>query len=273
MASFNATNVNYRDNYFQHTDLTPIRGEPTNETLKTLVNEIKENAQTVHSTLVGGANGHLGLVLTTARYNQIAPGQPYVRPIFPGTLTIPPGQTNAQALITRDQHNEAIRLFQETEAIHNALVQQLVKVVDPMYLQALRNPITNKFNVPIHEIIQHLATTYGKSTAKQHQAKEHEIISMTYNTNLPVDVVFTPIDDFVDLSDLVGVPKSEQQKIQYAYLIFQKCGKFKSDLKTWNRNDRSVYNSITHIFISSSTTREHSSKSTFGHTHFSWATM
>ena len=102
MASFNAANFNYRDNYFQHTDLTPIRCEPTNETLKTLVIEIKANAQTVHYTLGGGDNGHIGLVLTTARYNQIAPGQPYIRPIFPGTLTIPPGQTNAQAIITMD---------------------------------------------------------------------------------------------------------------------------------------------------------------------------
>ena len=166
MASFNTANVNYCDNYFQHTDLTPIRGEPTNETLKTLVNEIKADAQTVHSTLGGGANDHLGLVLTTARCNRIAPGQPYVRPIFPGTLNIPPRQTNAQALITRDQHNEAMRLFQETEAIHNALIQQLVKAVDAMYLQALRNLITNKFNVPIHDIVQHLTTTYGKLTAK-----------------------------------------------------------------------------------------------------------
>ena len=55
----NAQGTNFRETHFQHADLTPIRGKPKNATLKVLINELKANAQTVHSNLGGGANGHL----------------------------------------------------------------------------------------------------------------------------------------------------------------------------------------------------------------------
>ena len=55
----NAQGSNYRETHFQHADLTPIRDEPKNETLTVLINELKANAQTVHSNLGGGVNGHL----------------------------------------------------------------------------------------------------------------------------------------------------------------------------------------------------------------------
>ena len=51
-----ATNsaVNYRELYFEYPDLTKIHGEPTFETIKTIEDELKANAQSVYSTL-GGA--------------------------------------------------------------------------------------------------------------------------------------------------------------------------------------------------------------------------
>ena len=97
MTTMNAQGANYRESHFQHADLTPIRGEPKNETLKVLINELKANAQTVHSSLGGGAHGHLGLVLMPPKYNLVAPGTPYIRPTFPGALTILPNTTNVQA--------------------------------------------------------------------------------------------------------------------------------------------------------------------------------
>ena len=127
-----------------------------------------------------------------------------------------------------------MRLFKETEVVHNALIQQLVKAIEPMYLKQLCNPITNQFSISLCDIPQHLTKTYGNLTVKWLQAKEQDVTEMTYNNTLPVDVVFTPIDDYTDISKVAGVPKSEAQKIQLPYLIFQKCGKFKSDLKNWN---------------------------------------
>jgi hypothetical protein len=47
-------------------------GKPTYETLQTLVTELKANAGSVPSTLGGGQNGHLGIILSPPRYATLA---------------------------------------------------------------------------------------------------------------------------------------------------------------------------------------------------------
>ena len=88
MPTYLAPSTNFRENYFQYPDLTKIIGEPNFESLTTLINELKSNAQSVHSTLGGGAHGHLGLVLSPNYYAVVAPMTPYVRPLFPGVFRL-----------------------------------------------------------------------------------------------------------------------------------------------------------------------------------------
>ena len=45
------------------TQVTPIVGEPTYATLKTLKDQLKANAASVPTTLGGGNHGYLGLIL------------------------------------------------------------------------------------------------------------------------------------------------------------------------------------------------------------------
>ena len=61
--------TNFQENYFQHPELTKIVGEPTHTSLTILINELKANAQSVHSNLGGGVYGHLGLVLSPVDYD------------------------------------------------------------------------------------------------------------------------------------------------------------------------------------------------------------
>ena len=96
--------TNYRETHFQHADLTPIWEEPKNESLNVLFNEVKANLHTVHSNLGEGAHGHLGMDLHPIPYNAIAPGTPYICPVFPGVFIIPPRTTNIQAQILRKAH-------------------------------------------------------------------------------------------------------------------------------------------------------------------------
>ena len=60
--------IDYKNNLFEHPELTRIVGEPTTATLITLQAEVRDNAQSVQSDLGGGANGHLGLVCTPTIY-------------------------------------------------------------------------------------------------------------------------------------------------------------------------------------------------------------
>ena len=58
------SSVNYTDSYSEYPVLRKIRREPTFKTLHHLKNELKENASSVPTTLVGVNHGYLGMVLT-----------------------------------------------------------------------------------------------------------------------------------------------------------------------------------------------------------------
>jgi hypothetical protein len=65
------------DTYFQHKVLTKVHGLPTYESLQTLHTELKANAGSVPSTLGGGQNGHLGLLLSALRYTTLTHTVPW----------------------------------------------------------------------------------------------------------------------------------------------------------------------------------------------------
>ena len=99
-----------------------------------------------------------------------------------------------------------------------------------MYLKALRNPVTQAFMIPLNEILQHLMKVYGNLNPKTLMAKKNELETFQYQVNLPVDVVFDPINDLSEMAEIAKQPMSEAQQISMAFVIFQNTGKFKSDL-------------------------------------------
>ena len=131
-----ASNIDYRSNYFEHATLTKIHGEPTYDTLQRLHNELKSNAASVPSSLGGGAHGHLGLVVSPARYALIS-NVPYARPQPPGMLILPPNVTDQIAMINRDNYNEQVRTFREVTVVEKALLQQVVADKTTYYLMRI----------------------------------------------------------------------------------------------------------------------------------------
>ena len=77
----------YRTKFFEHKDLSKIYGQPTIDTIVTLLKEGKRNAQSVSTTLGGGQFGYLWFFLTDADYNRIPGTIPFVRPVDPGSFT------------------------------------------------------------------------------------------------------------------------------------------------------------------------------------------
>eukprot|EP00957_Ditylum_brightwellii_P119750 9136048-Ditylum_brightwellii.AAC.1 len=138
-----SNNIDYENNYFEHPECTKIHGEPTTNTLINLQDEIRANAQTVDTILGGGANGHLGLVCNATTYATILGADPYIHPVNPDPLVTPGGATQLQIGQFRDQHAEALRLFQEVTNVKRTLINQIVQAMDLKYLKAVRNPVTN----------------------------------------------------------------------------------------------------------------------------------
>ena len=80
----------YRTKYFEHKDLDKIFGQPTIDSILTLLRQGKRNAQSVRTTLGGGQFGYIWFFLKNADYNSIPGTARFIRPINPGTFTPTP---------------------------------------------------------------------------------------------------------------------------------------------------------------------------------------
>jgi len=227
--------IDYKNNQFEYTELTRIIGEPSTATLIILLKEVRANASSVHTDLGGGADGHLGLVCTPAVYLTLVPnGAVYVRPANPGRLQLLQTMTQYAIAQARDEHAEATRVFREVLGVERALRQQIVTAVDPKYLRALRTPGTNKLTHTIPEIFEHLFATYGDVTPQDLRELTARVEALVLPPQEPVDTIFGEIDDLATISDYANAPLTPSQKINMAYLYFQKCGIFKSALTKWD---------------------------------------
>ena len=151
------TNSNSKFEFlFEFPVLTKALGALDYQTLKAIKNELKMNTTCIDSDLGGGANGHLGMILTAIEYALVAMNTPYVRHIMP-TIPIFADKTPQHEVIRRrDDFKEDKRLFKEMISLEKSLLQQLSKAIPEMYLKRFRNKDSNAINKPISFILLHL---------------------------------------------------------------------------------------------------------------------
>ena len=172
-----STGINYRETYFEFSELTKVQGEPTCESLYLLLrNELKANAQSVYSNLSNGAHGHLALILSDAQYALVTPTA-FVCPEHPGTLVIPDGTTAAMPTVLRDAHHEQLRLFCEVQGVEKALIQQIVQAVGAPYLSSIRDRVTSSLRGTVFTIFDNLQTVYGRVSPQMLEDREQELRS------------------------------------------------------------------------------------------------
>lgn len=224
-----------KETYFQHKVLTKIHGKPTYASLKLLSTEITANAASVPSTLGGGFYGHLGLVLTPAKYASMPNAVPWESPVPPGPFLPPANGTGPQIEAAKDVWRELKYSFELNHATEKALVAQLVASVDSIYLRALINRDTGQYSHTIQHVLEHLFATHAKITPQQLESAKQTVTTMHFDIAQPVDSVFNAIADLCELAEYANNQLTEQQKIALAYLIFSKHPILQQDVRAWNR--------------------------------------
>jgi hypothetical protein len=241
-----------KDTHFQHKVLTKIHGEPTYESLQNVSTELKANASSVPSTLGGGQNGHLGLLLSAVRCNALAHAVPWITPVNPGVFVPPNRGTGPQIAAASDVwHGELKLQFKLCQATDKALHAQLVESTDPIYLRAMLNRATAQCSGSIRTIVLHLFSAFGKITPQQVKAKEMELCQMHCDISQPVNTVFSRIEDLSDVSENANLPMTKQQTVDLAHVIFAKQSVLQPDLRLcWNRRpvaERTCANLTQHL--------------------------
>ena len=215
--------------------LPKIEGTPTYESLTTIRDILKANAASVPSTRGGGANGYLGLVVTAASYDMIAPGTPFDHPPFPGVQpNIPPNSTAAQINEIVRVHNEAKREWRECDNVDKALKKQLTDAVDKIYLRSLRDRHTGFANVTLLAMLTLLFTSYGDLTA-QDLADNNLAFTKPWDPNTPFETLIDQMENGREIAEAGNQPITEAQLLNTAYVLVYNTGLYFNDCKLWDR--------------------------------------
>ena len=246
----NTSNINLNELYFEYKVLTKIIGEPTFDKLHVLFRELKSNTAAVPCTLAGGANGYLGMLVSAAQYETVAPGTPFIPPPQPGPLIIDPTDTQYQIMIAKTQHETALREHQTYVLLQRSLIALVQEAIESKYTNAIRNRITGQLPGDIRLLKDHLFSTYGKINEQELQTKHDEITKMSYSVSDPIDDIYNAIEDLCEIAEFAQTPYSPRQQVNIGYLILNKQPIFRSDVRKWMRKpliDKTWANFMAHF--------------------------
>ena len=173
-------NIDYATTNFEYPVLTKVHGIPAYESMKIIKNELKANAASVPCDLGGGANGHLGIMLTQPEYANVS-AVDYVRPVHPGILCIPHGTTIFETTRLTNEHKEHLRLNREANNVEACLLKQLGKALPELYLKSFRNEYSNTFTTGLQTILQYLFTTCGFITPEELKEQEDALTTKVFD--------------------------------------------------------------------------------------------
>ena len=211
-----------------------ISGQPTYESLKNIRMLLKANAASYPCSLGGGNHGYLGLILTPAVYTTVAPGTPFVIPVQPPPAPVLGGGLNANQIQIRIRnHAASLKAWIEYKNVNEALKNQLIKAVEPMFLRGIRNQHVGFLNQSIQDILQYLFRNYGQITPIDIDANEQRM-KADWNANDPIDVLINQIEDGMEFADDAGQPYTPQQVLSMAYTLVFKTGMFTEDCRRWD---------------------------------------
>ena len=151
--------------YMTHTTLTPVRGEPSFDSLSKLETQIHKIAANVPCpSLANGDTGHLGLTMIDADFFLVSPHHMYIRQVAPGLFVPPSTGTGQQIAAAQAVHDEALRIFNECTMVEKILITQMRNAIDPKYFKEQLHATTRLPMGDIATILSNLFTTYGTVT-------------------------------------------------------------------------------------------------------------
>eukprot|EP00957_Ditylum_brightwellii_P151033 11500622-Ditylum_brightwellii.AAC.1 len=220
---------------FPQTFIPKILSEPDYKQLYEVHRLLMENTALIDTTIAGGLHGHLGLVITQARYLQLT-GHPFVPPQNPGPTPIMSNQfmTAAEAEIIRQNHRLQLAVYNKFLNTDKALKNQLLHDIDDRYTKALKQGMIGYTHRTTMQLLKHLYCNYGRVTPMMLSAADTQLWQ-PFNPSLPIEDFFERFDEVKDLCTAGGSPYSDAQLIDVAYDAIFKSAVHNDGCKEWIR--------------------------------------
>jgi hypothetical protein len=139
MAPSNALTVEEIINGFPNPVLPNIDNEPTFEDIQITTRLLNANAILVPSMAGGGADDHIGIIMTQVEYAAIS-ASPWVEPYNPNAIPIiPPRITAVDAAQIARMHDEFRCIYNSIINVDQALKRIILEAYDNMYNSQLED--------------------------------------------------------------------------------------------------------------------------------------
>lgn len=140
--------------------ITKVQGQPTNQDIDQLDDELTAIASSFPSELGGGLHGHAGLVKSDADYAIFAPGTPFVVPANPGHY--PQGPIPAIQRAQREaEHKALVKQFHTCIGVSKGLKDLILQAIDEDFLLEIRDEGIAYLNVTPLQMLTHLRDRWG----------------------------------------------------------------------------------------------------------------
>lgn len=212
-------------------EVTKILGQPTNQDLDLLEDELLRIASSIYSELGGGAHGHAGLLLSDVDYNTLAPGTPFVMPANPGIY--PAGIIPAAQRSQREaEHKALVKQFQTCVGVAKGLKELILQAVEEDFLLELRAEQIGYLNVTPFQMMTHLRTRWGALNFVDINALMAECDAGWNAAEVPTKY-FNRIDKARRQLQRANVQIDERALMLKALKCFKDAGDYDAPIREW----------------------------------------
>eukprot|EP00957_Ditylum_brightwellii_P094590 7204742-Ditylum_brightwellii.AAC.1 len=131
-------------------------------------------------------------------------------------------------------HKAAITRYYTALNVDKTLEKQLTEAVHPLYTSALQVPLMGFTNVSAIAIVQHLYQNNGRVTPAM-MVNADACIREKFDPTLPIEVLFTGMDEVQDLATVGENTYSDAQLTNITYNLIFSTGVHNDVCKEWIR--------------------------------------
>ena len=180
--------------------------------------------------LGGGNNGHAGMLLSAADYDNLAPGTPFANPANPGIYPI--NVTNANRARLEAEHKEEARQFQTFVGVGLGLKDLIQKAIEDDYLLELKQERVAYLHVTPLQMVAHLRTRWGTVDYVDITALMAECDHPWSVAEVPT-VYFNRVEKAVKQLARAGVTWDTRAMMNKALKSFKDAGDYDAAVREW----------------------------------------
>ena len=218
---------------FPYPSFPHLHSQPNREDIDKLEKMSIANAAARPSTRGGGMHGHMGMVLSPARY-ALHVAIPYVFEPNPGEAPIyPPGVTGVAQRTLDNEWQRNATIYNDQQAVHAALKNQLFRAIPEAYWAGLTDPLTGMAGISLIEMYAHLYTNYGALMEDDLEDNRARLTKQFDFGTQPIETYWLKVQDVLTLADTGGAPITDAEVVRIALRNINHSGVYPLDVREW----------------------------------------